>query len=97
MHTKGHTFTLKGYLQNSEIRNRLEKISWVREMGEVHAKVKRNGLAFTHQPVVILCSACDRSSETTQCSEGEICRDSTCGTGRYDLLFLLINDIFLAN
>ena len=34
MHTKGHTFTLKGYLQNSEIRNRLQKISLVRELGD---------------------------------------------------------------
>ena len=34
MHTKEHTFTLKGYLQNSEIRNRLQKISLVRELGD---------------------------------------------------------------
>ena len=87
MHTKGHTFTLKGYLQNSEIRNRLQIICWVREMGEVHVKQKEMDLFFTHQPLLILYSACDRSSETTQCSEGEICRDSTCETGRYDLLF----------
>ena len=51
--------------------------------------------------ICLLISECDTSSDSTQCSEGQICRNNVCETGRFndqmynahDLLILMCSNI----